>query len=136
MVDGIPLPTMDALIEQHSTLLYRYAYRLTGNSHEAEDLTQQAFLLAQQRGHQLRDIQAARSWLLAIVRNAFLKSKRHRGGRSLDTIEEPPVAEEPWNSPIDREQLQLALLDLSEEFRSPLVLFYFEVHRRFGGADI
>ena len=126
MVDGIPLPAMDALIEQHSTLLYRYAYRLTGNSHEAEDLTQQAFLLAQQRGHQLRDIQAARSWLLTIIRNAFLKSKRHRGGRSLDAIEEPQVAEETWNSPIDREQLQLALLELSEEFRSPLVLFYFE----------
>ncbi len=126
MADGIPLPTMDELIEQHSTLLYRYAYRLTGNSHEAEDLTQQAYLLAQQRGHQLRDVQAARSWLLTIIRNAFLKSKRHRGGQSLDGIEEPQVIEESWNFPIDREQLQLTLLELSEEFRSPLVLFYFE----------
>lgn len=126
MVDGTSLPTMHELIEQHSLLLYRYAYRLTGNSYEAEDLTQQTYLLAQQRGHQLRDAQAARSWLLTIVRNAFLKSKRHRCGRSLEGIEEPRVVEESWNSPIDREQLQLALLELSEEFRSPLVLYYFE----------
>ena len=127
MADGMPLTTMDELIEQHAPLLYRYAYRLTGNSHEAEDLTQQTYLLVQQRGHQLRDVQALRGWLLTIVRNVFLKSRRHRGcGRSLDDIDEPQVIEESWDSPVDREQLQQALLELSEEFRSPLVLYYFE----------
>lgn len=127
MADGMPLPTMDELIEQHAMLLYRYAYRLTGNSHEAEDLTQQTYLLVQQRGHQLRDVRALQSWLLTIVRNVFLKSRRHRGrARSLDDIDEPLVVEESWDSPIDREQLQQALLELSEEFRSPLVLYYFE----------
>ena len=64
MADGMPLPTMDELIELHAPLLYRYAYRLTGNSHEAEDLTQQTYLLVQQRGHQLREVQALRGWLL------------------------------------------------------------------------
>lgn len=118
---------MTELIEQHSALLYRYAYRLTGSSHEAEDLTQQTYLLVQQRGHQLRDEQAVRSWLLTILRNVFLKSQRHRGRiRSLDKIEEPTLVEEIWDSPIDREQLQAALLELSEEYRSPIVLFYFE----------
>lgn len=127
MADGMPLPLMNELIEQHAPLLYRYAYRLTGNSHEAEDLTQQTYLLAQQRGHQLRDVQALRGWLLTIARNVFLKSRRHRGrGRSLDDIQEPTLVEESWNAPVDREQLQQALLELSEEFRSPLVLFYFE----------
>ena len=127
MADGMPLPTMDELIELHAPLLYRYAYRLTGNSHEAEDLTQQTYLLVQQRGHQLREVQALRGWLLTIVRNVFLKSRRHRGrGRSLDDIDEPLVIEESWDSPVDREQLQQALLELSEEFRSPLVLYYFE----------
>ena len=127
MADGMPLTTMDELIEEHAPLLYRYAYRLTGNSHEAEDLTQQTYLLVQQRGHQLRDVQALRGWLLTIVRNVFLKSRRHRGrGRSLDDIDEPTVVEESWDSTVDREQLQQALLELSEEFRSPLVLYYFE----------
>ncbi len=126
MVNGMPLPTIGELIEQHSTLLYRYAYRLTGNSHEAEDLAQQTYLLAQKRGHQLRDVPAARNWLLTILRNVFLKSKRQRSGRSLEVIEEPCIPEATWDSVIDREQLQLALLELSEEFRSPLVLYYFE----------
>ena len=121
------VPTIHDLIEQHATLLYRYAYRLTGHADDAEDLIQQTFLLAHQRYHQLRDAGAARGWLVSIVRNVFLKSVRHRNqGRSLDEIEEPCSFDATFNEPIDVEEVQAALLELSEEFRSPLVLYYFE----------
>lgn len=127
MVDGMPQPTTDELIEQYAPLLYRYAYRLTGSSHEAEDLIQQTYLLVHQRGHQLREVRAARSWLLTIVRNVFLKSRRHRGRFvSLESIDEPERYEEPLEGEVDRGQLQQALLELSEEFRSPIVLYFFE----------
>lgn len=119
-------PSMTELIEQHAPLLYRYAYRLTGAVADAEDLVQQAFLLAHQRLNQLRHAGAARNWLLAIVRNVYLKSLRNRPvGRSLEEIEEPQTVETALDS-LDVEQLQQALLELSEEFRSPLVLYYFE----------
>lgn len=127
MADGKRLPTTNELIAQHSPLLYRYAYRLTGDSNDAEDLVQQTFLLAHQRNHQLREAGAARGWLISIVRNVFLKSLRHRGcGRSLDEIEEPHAGDASLDLPIRVEQLQQALLELAEEFRSPLVLYYFE----------
>jgi RNA polymerase sigma-70 factor (ECF subfamily) len=126
MADGKRLPTTNELIEQHSALLYRYAYRLTGDAHDAEELVQQAFLLAHQRGHQLREVEAARGWLISIVRNVFLKSLRHRHrGLSLDEIDEPQVTSG-LDQPIQVEHLQRALLELPEEFRSPLVLYYFE----------
>ena len=126
MADGQRLPTTNELIQQHSTLLFRYAYRLSGDANDAEDLVQQAFLLAHQRGHQLREAEAARGWLISIVRNVFLKTLRHRHrGRSLDEIEEP-TAVHGFDGTIQSEQLQQALLELSEEFRSPLVLYYFE----------
>jgi RNA polymerase sigma-70 factor (ECF subfamily) len=127
MTDGKRLPSTGELIEQHSTLLYRYAYRLTGDANDAEDLVQQTFLLAHQRGDQLRDAGAARGWLVSIVRNVFLKSLRHRQrGRSLDEIDEPQVMEGTSDVPLVVEHLQRALLELAEEFRSPLVLYYFE----------
>ena len=127
MADGKRLPTTSELIEQHSALLYRYAYRLTGDANDAEDLVQQTFLLAHQRSHQLRDAGAARGWLVSIVRNVFLKSLRHRErGRSLDEIDEPQVMDAASAVPIQIEHLQQALLELAEEFRSPLVLYYFE----------
>ena len=127
MADGTRLPTTNELIEQHSALLYRYAYRLTGDADDAEDLVQQTFLLAHQRSHQLREAGAARGWLVSIVRNVFLKSLRHhQRGRSLDEVDEPQAALVPGDAPIHIEQLQQALLELAEEFRSPLVLYYFE----------
>ncbi|TXI03848.1 MAG: sigma-70 family RNA polymerase sigma factor [Rhizobium sp.] len=127
MANGLRLPTMHELIEEHSALLYRYAYRLTGDAYDAEDLVQQTFLLAHQHRDQLRDAQAARGWLISIVRNVFLKSIRHRGrGRSLEEIDEPSMLEASLDEPIHLEVLQQALLELSEEFRSPLVLYYFE----------
>jgi len=127
MADGKRLPTTNELIEQHSALLYRYAYRLTGDANDSEDLVQQTFLLAHQRSHQLREAEAARGWLISIVRNVFLKSLRHRHrGRSLDEIEEPTATGPLLDGPIHVERLQQALLELAEEFRSPLVLYYFE----------
>ena len=38
------VPTWDEIVERHSDRVYRLAYRLTGNRHDAEDLTQEVFV--------------------------------------------------------------------------------------------
>ena len=127
MSNGARSSQIIELVAQFAELLYRYAYRLTGNAADADDLTQQTFLRAQQRGHQLRDTAAAKSWLFAIMRNSFLTSRRHVGiVQSLDQISDPVSLAEPPEAVVDSEELQAALLELPEEFRSPLILFYFD----------
>ncbi len=37
-------PTWDDVVRQHSARVYRLAYRLTGNQHDAEDLTHDVFV--------------------------------------------------------------------------------------------
>ena len=66
------------LIENHHESVYRYAYRLTGNVSDAEDLTQQTFMMAHQRLDQLREPAKCLSWMLTIVRNSFLKMNRRQ----------------------------------------------------------
>jgi len=110
-------------------MLYRYAYRLSGSAADAEDLTQQAFMIAQQKIAQLRDADSARSWLFTVLRNCFLKSVRRTrpasaGDLQLDVDEIPDrlaTSEE-----IDSEELQAALGQLPDDFRLVLVMFYFE----------
>jgi RNA polymerase sigma-70 factor (ECF subfamily) len=127
MSDGQRTPQIIELVERFSELLYRYAYRLTGNVVDAEDLTQQTFLAAQRKLHQLRAEVAAKQWLLSIMRNSFLTSRRHSGTtHSLEGIEDSLVCEEPPEALVDADELQQALLELTEEFRSPVILFYFE----------
>ncbi|HTI49699.1 MAG TPA: sigma-70 family RNA polymerase sigma factor [Planctomycetaceae bacterium] len=114
------------LVERHYALLYRYAYRLTGSEADAEDLTQQAFLTAQIKWDQLRDENCARSWLFTIVRNGYLKERRTPvsfTSMALDDMAEAPGPTD--DADFDGEQLQNVLNDLPEEFRSPLILFYF-----------
>ena len=126
------------LVERHYALVYRYAYRLSGSEADAEDLTQQAFLVAQAKLDQLRDDACAWSWLCTIVRNAYLKELRTKGCVSviaLEHVAEPAAPRDATGAfaegafadgPIDREQLQSALNDLPEEFRTAVILFYFE----------
>jgi RNA polymerase sigma-70 factor (ECF subfamily) len=115
------------LIDRHYALLYRYACRLTGSEADAEDLTQQTFLTAQARWSQLRDEQKAKSWLFTIARNAYLKELRAPACLPSDALDElPGPGLEAADSDFDEEQLQNVLNDLPEEFRSPVVFFYFE----------
>ena len=58
---------VSALVEAHYAVLYRYAFRLSGSAADAEDLTQQAFLTAQQKLDQLRTAENAKAWLFAII---------------------------------------------------------------------
>ena len=67
---------MTRLVDEHLPVLFAYAFRLTGSADEAEDLTQQTFLVAQERIGQLREAQKARPWLLKVLRNCFLKIRR------------------------------------------------------------
>jgi RNA polymerase sigma-70 factor (ECF subfamily) len=115
------------LVEQYYDLLYRYAWRLTGSEADADDLTQQAFLTAQAKWDQLRDETKAKSWLFTIARNVYLKEMRAPTCLASSTLDELPAPSHDAGSfDFDQEQLQNVLNDLPEEFRSPVVLFYFE----------
>jgi RNA polymerase sigma-70 factor (ECF subfamily) len=102
---------------------------LTGTVPDAEDLTQQVFLLAQQRLGQLREVDRARGWLFAILRNAFLKIAQQNEpvagailGMNLDTF---AAASENVGA-VDSQALQSAIDELPAEFRLVVVMFYFE----------
>lgn len=112
----------------HYSLVYRYAFRLSGSAEEAEDLTQQAFLTAHRRLDQLREAASAKAWLCAILRNAFLTRVTSRQAVRMVPLARvaEPAEEVSRDATIDAEDLQQTLNELPEEFRTPLILFYFE----------
>ena len=121
--------TVQRLVDEHYVAVYRYAYRLSGSSADAEDLTQEAFCKAQVNFGQLRDASRAKPWLFSILRNAYLhrvRSERQQRCVPLDSVSDlAEPAPEPLPD-IDPERLQLALNDLPEVFRTPIILYYFE----------
>jgi RNA polymerase sigma-70 factor (ECF subfamily) len=120
---------LSAVVLAHHAAVYSYACRLCGCPTEAEDLTQQTFLIAQQKLHQLREPERACSWLLAVVRNCFLKSVRKARpmpAQDVDLVMEHIADATPEVEHIDREELTAALAELPDEFRLVLLMFYFE----------
>ena len=117
------------LIAAHHAPIFRYAYRLTGMAADAEDLTQQAFLIAQQKLHQLRDAERAAGWLYAILRSCYLKWRRKRLPMT-STLADLDMADVPQPVPelraVDSEELQQVLGELHDDLRLILLMFYFE----------
>jgi RNA polymerase sigma-70 factor, ECF subfamily len=116
------------MVDEHHASLYRYAYRLSGTAADAEDLTQQVFLVAQQKLDQVRFAECVRGWLYAVLRNCYLKSKRRptplaATGLAMDLETLPGKISD---DDIDREQLQAAINELPDEFKFVVLMFYFE----------
>jgi RNA polymerase sigma-70 factor (ECF subfamily) len=117
------------LIDSHYEALYRYAYRLAGNSADAEDLTQDTFGKAITRLGQLREPVRAKAWLFRILRNLYLhrvRDDRRKKLIPLDAIGDLADGGPAPEAEIDPATLQEALDGLDETFRTPLILFYFE----------
>jgi RNA polymerase sigma-70 factor (ECF subfamily) len=126
--DGVTLD-LAALVAEHHQAVYRYAYRLTGSVADAEDLTQQVFLTAQQKLGQLRSEASASSWLFSILRNRFLKECQKRrpiDAASLQLNVNSIPADIPESEVFDTARLQEALDGLPDPFRLVVVMFYYE----------
>ncbi len=119
------------LVEQHYEAVYRAAYRLSGNAQDAAELVQETFCRAHERLEQLKDPSRARAWLLTILRNLYMQRRRRPQPVGLDHPErlaDPRPDSEPEASEIDSATLQAALDRLPDEFKLPLVLYYFGEH--------
>ncbi|HEX4000608.1 MAG TPA: sigma-70 family RNA polymerase sigma factor [Pirellulales bacterium] len=125
-----PAIDLPQLVAEHASALYRYAFRLTGTSADAEDLTQQTFLIAHRKIEQLRDLRSARVWLMTVMRRTYCRSQnRGRVERELtvpldaDSLPADEVSQD-WQ--IDRELLQAAIDELPDDYKLVLLSFYFE----------
>ena len=119
---------VQSLVDKHYEALYRYAYRLSGTTTDAEDLVQEAFCRAQEKLGQLRELERAKAWLFSILRNTYLHRLRlGQRSRTVPLNDLGDVAEPPENLPeIEPQKLQEALSELPEIFRTPVIMFYFE----------
>ncbi|MCW2616620.1 MAG: polymerase sigma factor SigE [Frankiales bacterium] len=78
-------PTWDEVVRDHSARVYRLAYRLTGNQHDAEDLTQEVFVRV------FRSLSSYtpgtfEGWLHRITTNLFLDLVRRRARIRFDAL--------------------------------------------------
>ena len=79
------VPTWDEIVERHSDRVYRLAYRLTGNRHDAEDLTQEVFVRVF-RSLSTYTPGTFEGWLHRITTNLFLDQARRKQRIRFDAL--------------------------------------------------
>ena len=112
------------LAEAYSTDLYRYAMWICGNDALAKDLVQETFFRAWRALDKLKDIGAAKGWLITILRREFARTFERKVPKFTD-VDAVVVVDEEELEPeqrTERELLRQGILGLEPKYRDPLLL--------------
>jgi RNA polymerase sigma-70 factor (ECF subfamily) len=133
------------LVERHSHNVFRLAYRMTGNQHDAEEVVQEAFLRAYQKLGQFAARSNFGTWVYRIAANYAIDRMRQRqkedARRQSPTVDdkdgmendpltrvadEAPTPERLTQSIELRKQMEVALAALSHAERTAFVMRHWE----------
>ena len=129
--------TWQSIVEQHASRVYRLAYHLTGNQHDAEDLTQDVFVRVFNSLSQYTP-GPFEGWLHRITTNLFLDKMRRKArirfdfmadddgavatSASFDRVERSGQPEDAFEMGHMGADIIEALADLPPEYRAAVVL--------------
>ncbi|NMH59479.1 sigma-70 family RNA polymerase sigma factor [Alteromonas ponticola] len=113
----------EALVHAFHADIYRYAVWLVKDTSVAEDIVQETFLRAWKSLDALQDEQAAKSWLITILKRENAR-RFERKQLPLVEIDEALLLDdiEPVQVSMQQRDIQRLLAGLSTEYREPLVL--------------
>jgi RNA polymerase sigma-70 factor (ECF subfamily) len=127
-------PTIETLVADHSRMVFRIAYSILRNHHDAEDAAQECFLRAWKHKDRLHEIGNAKTWLARIAWTTALDKRR--SGRKmvslndaesgLDLLEslsdKAPAADEQLAERQKQQLLQRLIAGLPEDLAQTLEL--------------
>jgi RNA polymerase sigma-70 factor, ECF subfamily len=88
--DALSREVQEQFVTDNMRRIFRQIYRLVGNVHDAQDLTQETFIKALQRQEQLKDLDKAAHWLSRIATNTALDFLRRHNRVAFCELTEAP----------------------------------------------
>lgn len=133
-IQGQDVRSLEEFYDRHRVLAYSLALRTLGNSSDAEDVVQEAFINVWRSARTYRsDRSSARSWLLTIVHHRAIDKLRGRQSRpqpaELDEGMHVPDGTDVWrevSANLTGVEVKAALDQLPTEQRETIELAYFQ----------
>ena len=125
--------TIEALVREHSRLVYRIAYAVLRSPHDAEDAAQETFMRVLRYSSKLAAVENQKTWLAQIAWRVAIDRSRQRGRTREIPLEDPekplpePASDDaPADETVQSAQFEVALermiSALPEKLRQPLIL--------------
>ena len=122
---ALTIAEFNGMVADHGPAMYRLAYRLVGDRHEAEDLVQDAFRSAWKSRNLFRSDGSSRAWLSSILRRRAADHwRRPRPPTAVadqQRLESELPAEDPCRNELT-DEMQHALDRLPPELKETLIL--------------
>lgn len=115
----------DQMVDEHAAAMYRIAYRMVGDRHEAEDVVQDTYRSAWKSRARYEAGRGQRAWLASILRRRVIdRWRKHAqpGVLASDTPLDVEVAATDPNADGYTDEMQHALERLPLELRETLLL--------------
>jgi RNA polymerase sigma-70 factor (ECF subfamily) len=114
---------LESIVREHARFVFKVAYGVLHNSHDAEDVAQEVFLRVHRSA--TKDIRDMRSWLARIAFRLALDRLRKPEALDIADLEVATVTPSAEHTAMHRQQvehMQKLIAALPEELRYPLVL--------------
>lgn len=112
-----------ALVDRYAADIFATSMSIIANVDDARDISQEAFLRGFIKIGQLRSVDKFRPWIIGIARNLALDHLRQKKKREID----PRITiSTEYEVPDDYLDIHEAIARLSEKYRLPLLLYYFD----------
>jgi RNA polymerase sigma-70 factor (ECF subfamily) len=127
-------PTVETLVAGHSVMVFRIAYSILRNHHDAEDAAQECFLRVWKHRDRLHEVNNVKTWLARIAWTTALDKRRSSrvmvslsdeqlGAALMQSIpDSAPTADEQLAGAEMRQMLERLIAGLPEELRHTLEL--------------
>ena len=127
-------PDFETVIQKYDRRLFNLMLRLTANYHNAQDLTQEVFLIAYKEYPKFRGESDVFTWLYRIAVNHHrrfartMKVKRWLGFSEVEDSDQipDPRMESLVEQNEEQQAVSRAVASLHEEFKETVLLYYFE----------
>lgn len=117
----------DAYADRAWPALYRYAYLLTGNHADSEDVVQQTLIKAYRAWPRIKEADSPDAYIRRMLTNTYLSARRPKARRlELLTDSPPESGHAPPSGPEERMALWPHVRSLPPRQRAVIVLRYYE----------
>ncbi len=127
-MEALPLRAgggMEDIIDRYQNTVYGLALTKTGNRTDADDVFQEVFLAYCQCGKTFRDEDHRKAWLLRTTINQARRVTSSSWRQKTVPLSEQEDAPVSFKEP-EENRVWEALQSLSEDYRLPIYLFYFQ----------